>query len=65
MATNCIIMPRNVRADESVLHPATAQTTSLRITVPAFVVAKLDLKKGDRFRWHLEGDGLKVEVVRG
>jgi hypothetical protein len=57
-------MPRNVRADESVLHPATAQTTSLRITVPAFVAAKLDLKKGDRFRWHIEGKELRIEVMK-
>lgn len=57
-------MPRNVRADESVLHPATAQTTSLRVTVPAFVVAKLDLKKGNRFRWHIEGNELKIEIIK-
>jgi len=57
-------MPRNVRADESVLHPATAQTTSLRVTVPAFVVAKLDLKKGDRFRWHIVDNGLRVEIIK-
>ena len=57
-------MPRNVRADESVLHPATAQTTSLRVTVPAFVVAKLDLKTGHRFRWCIESEGLKIEVIK-
>jgi len=58
-------MPRNVRADESVLHPATAKTTSLRVTVPAFVVAKLDLKRGDRFRWHIEEKGLRIEIFKG
>lgn len=64
MAAYCIIMPRNVRADESVLHPATAQTTSLRVTVPSFVVAKLDLKKGHRFRWFIECEGLRVEIIK-
>ena len=57
-------MPRNVRADESVLHPATAQTTSLRVTVPAYIVAKLELKKGDRFRWHIVDKDLKVEIIK-
>ena len=57
-------MPRNVRADESVLHPATSQTTSLRVTVLSYVVAKLELKKGDRFRWHIEEKGLRIEVIQ-
>ena len=64
MTSNEIIMPRNVRADESVLHPATAQTTSLRVTVPGFIVAKLDLKKGDRFRWHIVDKEMRIEVIR-
>jgi hypothetical protein len=64
MTAYCIIMPRNVRADESVLHPATAQTTSLRVTVPAYIVAKLELKKGDRFRWHIVDKDLKVEIIK-
>jgi len=57
-------MPRNVRADESVLHPATAQTTSLRVTVPSYIVSKLELKKGHRFRWCIESEGLRIEVIR-
>ena len=62
MATERITMPRNVRADESVLHPATPTTTSLRVTVPAYIVAKMDLKKGDRFRWHIEDNGIRIQV---
>jgi len=64
MATYCIIMPRNVRADESVLHPATSQTTSLRVTVPSYIVAKLQLEKGHRFRWCIESEETRIEVIK-
>jgi hypothetical protein len=58
-------MGKNVRADESVLHNATTNSISLRTTIPSYIVAKLDLKKGERFRWHLVDDGLKVEIIKG
>jgi hypothetical protein len=60
----CLTVKSLVRADKSVLYPATAQTTSLRVTVPAFVVAKLKLQKGNRFRWHLASDNkIMIEVI--
>ncbi|MGF3584699.1 MAG: AbrB/MazE/SpoVT family DNA-binding domain-containing protein [Thermoplasmatota archaeon] len=50
-------MPKNSRADETVLHAATSSGTSLRTTVPAFVISQLGLKKGDIFRWEIDKDG--------
>jgi len=49
-------MPKNPRADETVLHAATSSGTSLRTTVPAFVISQLGLKKGDIFRWEIDKD---------
>jgi hypothetical protein len=57
-------MGKNVRADESVLHPATTNSISMRTTIPSYIVAKLELKKGERFRWQIEGDELKVQIIR-
>lgn len=64
MATKSNYMPRNVRADESVLNPATTKSASLRTTIPGYLVAKLELKKGDRFRWEIENDKLCVQVIK-
>ena len=47
-------MSKNSRADETVLHAATSAGTSLRTTVPAFVISQLDLKKGDVLRWEID-----------
>jgi len=44
-------MTKNARADESVLNPATTNSMSLRTTIPSYIVAKLELKRGHRFRW--------------
>jgi hypothetical protein len=57
-------MTRNVRADESILNAATTNSMSLRATIPSYIVAKLDLKKGHRFRWCIESDGLRIEIIR-
>jgi len=46
-------MAKNIRADESVLNSATTNSISLRTTIPSYIVAKMELKKGDRFRWFL------------
>jgi len=32
------------------------QTTSLRITVPAFIIDVLKLKKGDKLEWGFDGE---------
>jgi len=53
-------MSKNPRADETVLHAATSSGTSLRITVPAFVISQLGLKKGDIFRWEIDKMGEKL-----
>jgi len=47
-------MPKNSRADETVLHSATSSGTSLRTTVPAFAISQLGLKKGDILRWEID-----------
>lgn len=52
-------MAKNIRADESILSSATSSGSSLRTTIPSWIVAKWELKKGDVFRWGLsEKDGL-------
>ena len=55
-------MPRNLRADESILNSATSTSGSLRVTIPSFIVAKENLKKGDTFRWHRVKGGLFIEI---
>lgn len=57
-------MAKNVRADETILAAATTTGTSLRTTIPSFIVAKLELKKGDRFRWHLDKEGLRIDILK-
>lgn len=57
-------MTKNARADESVLHPATTNSNSLRTTIPSYIVAKLELRKGVKFRWHIEENGLRIEVIK-
>lgn len=46
-------MPKNSRADESIIHSATSKGNSLRTTIPAFIVGQFGLKKGDIFRWQI------------
>ena len=61
-------MPRNSRADETILHAATSSGTSLRTTVPAFAISQLGLKKGDILRWEIDKeDGelyLKLRYIK-
>ena len=59
-------MSKNVRADESVLNLATSTGSSLRTTIPSWIVTKFGLKKGDTFRWHIgeKGEYLYVEVFK-
>jgi hypothetical protein len=51
-------MAKNARADETILNPATKNSMSLRTTIPSWIIAKYELKKGDKFRWHLTEKGL-------
>jgi len=52
-------MAKNIRADETILSSATSSGSSLRTTIPSWIVAKWELQKGDVLRWGLnEKDGL-------
>ena len=57
-------MPRNTRADETLLCPATSKGASLRAIVPAFIISSLNLKKGDTLRWIIKKKYLVVEIVK-
>jgi len=61
-------MAKNVRADESILNPATSTGASLRTTIPSWIVAKFELKKGDKFRWHIihekESEYVAIQVMK-
>ena len=61
-------MPKNPRADETILHSATSSGTSLRTTVPAFAISQLGLKKGDILRWEIDKEGndlfLKIKHIK-
>ena len=58
-------MAKNIRADESILNLATSTGISLRTTVPSWIVAKYDLRKGDKFRWHISKEGyIFVEPIQ-
>ena len=57
-------MPKTPRTDETVIHAATSNGTSLRTTVPAFAISQLGLKKGDVLRWEIDKDedGLFLKI---
>jgi len=61
-------MPKNTRADETVLHYATSKKVgTLRATIPAFIVSTMNLKKGDILKWESQSgnDGLiTARVIR-
>lgn len=46
-------MPKNPNADETVIASASKQWNSLRVTIPAFIVSSMGLKKGDVLKWQL------------
>jgi len=50
--------------DESVLHPATSKSNSLRTTVPAYLVNQFNLKKGDKLHWSLENGSVVIHVAK-
>ena len=49
---------------ESVLHPATSMSNSLRTTVPAYIVNPFDLKKGDKLNWAIENGSVVIKVAK-
>jgi hypothetical protein len=66
VVTNMVIMPKHKKADETVLHYATSKSQgTLRVTIPAFIVSAMDLKKGDILRWESPTgkDGLIVAHI--
>ena len=50
--------------DESVLHPATSKSNSLRTTVPAYIVNQFNLKKGDKLSWGIEDGSVVIQVAK-
>jgi antitoxin component of MazEF toxin-antitoxin module len=57
-------MAKYSRHDESILHPATSKSNSLRTTVPAYIVNQFDLKKGDKLNWGIENGSVIVQVAK-
>jgi antitoxin component of MazEF toxin-antitoxin module len=57
-------MAKYSRHDESVLHPATSRSNSLRTTVPAYIVNQFDLKKGDKLNWNIENGSVIIQVAK-
>lgn len=57
-------MVKYTRHDESVLHPATSKSNSLRTTVPAYIVNQFDLKKGDKISWTIENGAVVIQVPK-
>jgi hypothetical protein len=57
-------MPKNKRTDETLLYPASSKGKSLRVIIPAFIICSLDLKKGDRLRWTINGKRLEAIIVK-
>jgi len=50
--------------DESVLHPATSKSNSLRTTVPAYIVNQFNLKKGDKLSWGIEDGSVVIQMAK-
>ena len=46
-------MPKNPRADKTIVHSATSKGTSYRVTIPAFIIGQMGLKKGSILRWEI------------
>ena len=60
-------MPRNPKSSVTILQKAAGkpkngkQTTSIRVTIPAFIVDKLGLKVGDWLEWDYSGDTMTAK----
>jgi|MTBAKMStandDraft_1061839.scaffolds.fasta_scaffold08511_2 hypothetical protein len=57
-------MPRNSRANETIITSAASNSSSLRATVPAFIKDQFRLEKGDRLRWNINGNKLVIEIIK-
>ena len=57
------MMSRNARMDETHLMDS-GGGTSLRSTVPRFIVNQFELKKGDTLRWKIAGEQLTVTIFK-
>jgi hypothetical protein len=57
-------MAKSSRPDESILNPATSKSSSLRTTVPAYIVNNFDLKKGDKLNWCIENGTVVIQVAK-
>ncbi len=57
-------MPKNPKANQTILNPATSTGDSLRTTLPSFIKNQFGLQKGDSLEWSIEGDHLTVRIVK-
>lgn len=57
-------MPKNPRANVTVIHTATSTGRSIRATIPAFIAGQFKLKRGDILIWKIEGERLIVEIEK-
>jgi len=57
-------MPKNPRANQTILNPATSTGESLRTTLPSFIKNQFNLQKGDSLEWSIDGDHLTVRVIK-
>jgi len=55
-------MPKNPRADETILNLATSTGESLRTTIPSFIKYQFDLQRGDVLRWSIDGTRLIADI---
>lgn len=52
-----------VEGETTTLTPATANSKSLRTTVPAGIVRQFRLKEGDKLSWEIEAKEDKLIIV--
>lgn len=57
-------MAKSSRPNESILNPATSKSSSLRTTVPAYIINNFDLKKGDKLNWCIENGFVVIKVAK-
>jgi antitoxin component of MazEF toxin-antitoxin module len=57
-------MPKNPKANQTILNPATSTGDSLRTTIPSFIKNQFKLEKGDSLEWGIDGDHLVARIVK-
>ena len=49
--------------NQTILHPATSKSNSLRTTVPMFIINQFKLKQGDKLRWSFKAEEGKLVII--